>query len=327
MLRRPFAHRERGQSGTELTLHPADIQRPPRLRLRAAPQRIVLTIDDADLAIAHVDSDHCGVELALRDGAPFHLLPPIGAPLLRTAPGLDDARYVAHWSDNFARSLVQAHALGPGRFAITPATDPAPPRRAALPRCDDAAEEVRTVFGLRESLLSEAVASQDWHADGNGGVFRLRRPSARDASRVRLWRKRAREGVLPPVLVSYVSGLTMFALLDGHDRLAAAVAEGLSPPVMVLWQVRESARPVDADLQAGIADLVHRRHEARAGEAPSAEATKHENDLLLSASRPRSRYRATSRAERLDDDQAAWEARLRRMIGAEAARTFLADCG
>ena len=45
--------------------------------------------------------------------------------------------------------------------------------------------------------------------------------------RVKMWRKRAREGTLPPVLVYDVSALTMFALLDGHDRYAAARAEGV----------------------------------------------------------------------------------------------------
>ncbi|MFE3182251.1 hypothetical protein ACFXKR_15495 [Streptomyces violascens] len=62
----------------------------------------------------------------------------------------------------------------------------------------------------------------------------LRRLSAPDAPRVKAYRRQYREGVLPPVLLWWVSGLNSPVVLDGHDRLTAALAEGGRPELLVL---------------------------------------------------------------------------------------------
>ncbi|MFF5725047.1 hypothetical protein [[Kitasatospora] papulosa] len=53
-------------------------------------------------------------------------------------------------------------------------------------------------------------------------------------SRVKAYRKQAREGTLPPVLMWWVSGLDCHLILDGHARLAAAIAESVEPPLLRL---------------------------------------------------------------------------------------------
>jgi hypothetical protein len=55
-----------------------------------------------------------------------------------------------------------------------------------------------------------------------------------DDSRVKAYRKQAREGTLPPVLLWCVSGLDCHLILDGHARFAAAVAESVEPPLLQL---------------------------------------------------------------------------------------------
>ena len=55
-----------------------------------------------------------------------------------------------------------------------------------------------------------------------------------DDSRVKAYRKQAREGTLPPVLLWWVSGLDCHLILDGHARLAAAIAESIEPPLLQL---------------------------------------------------------------------------------------------
>jgi hypothetical protein len=65
-------------------------------------------------------------------------------------------------------------------------------------------------------------------------VLPLRRLSAVDAGRVRSYRRQYREGVLPPVLLWWVSGLQTLLVLDGHDRIVAALAEHAVPEVLVL---------------------------------------------------------------------------------------------
>ncbi|MFD3941842.1 hypothetical protein [Streptomyces sp. NPDC058579] len=67
----------------------------------------------------------------------------------------------------------------------------------------------------------------------------LRALSHREAPRVKAYRRQHREGILPPVFVWWISGLNSPVVLDGHDRLTAALAEGSRPRVL------ELARAVD----------------------------------------------------------------------------------
>jgi hypothetical protein len=52
--------------------------------------------------------------------------------------------------------------------------------------------------------------------------------------RVKMWRKRVRDKTLPPILTWWCHGLFAHVLLDGHDRLHAALLEGTAPDVIVL---------------------------------------------------------------------------------------------
>ena len=53
--------------------------------------------------------------------------------------------------------------------------------------------------------------------------------------RLKYWRKRARQNQLPPVLVYELTALSSrWLILDGHLRLAAALAEGQLPPLIVI---------------------------------------------------------------------------------------------
>ena len=70
-------------------------------------------------------------------------------------------------------------------------------------------------------------------------VLALRPPSAPDSSRVKAWRKRARERVLPPVLLWWIEGLAAYVILDGHDRLQAASLEGTRCDTVSLALFRE----------------------------------------------------------------------------------------
>lgn len=75
----------------------------------------------------------------------------------------------------------------------------------------------------------------EWfHDNGAWQILPLRRLSRPDAGRVKAYRKRAREGTLAPVLLWWISGLDCYVVLDGHDRLVAALAEGQKPPLLAL---------------------------------------------------------------------------------------------
>ncbi|MFD0073156.1 hypothetical protein ACFVIY_12020 [Streptomyces sp. NPDC127166] len=69
----------------------------------------------------------------------------------------------------------------------------------------------------------------------------LRSLSPVEAPRVRAYRRPYREGVLPPVFAWWISGLGSPVVLDGHDRLTAALAEGGRPRVLVLSRASDAA--------------------------------------------------------------------------------------
>ncbi|MET9379116.1 hypothetical protein ABZX98_34105 [Streptomyces sp. NPDC002992] len=79
----------------------------------------------------------------------------------------------------------------------------------------------------------------------------LRALSHPEAPRVKAYRRQYREGVLPPVLAWWISGLNSPVVLDGHDRLTAALAEGDRPRLLILsramdeeWKAVCAERPV-----------------------------------------------------------------------------------
>ncbi|MFE9880916.1 hypothetical protein [Streptomyces sp. NPDC005784] len=75
----------------------------------------------------------------------------------------------------------------------------------------------------------------DWFVhSGSWEVLPLRPMPDADESRVKAYRKQAREGTLPPVLLWWVSGLDCHLILDGHARLTAAIAESVEPPLLHL---------------------------------------------------------------------------------------------
>jgi hypothetical protein len=78
-------------------------------------------------------------------------------------------------------------------------------------------------------------------------------------------REREVPHLLPPVVTCFVSLLDSFLLLDGHDRLHAAILEGVAPPMMALSSVH--ALPVQVD-EAEQARLYNQLEERFGGAGP-----------------------------------------------------------
>ncbi|MFW6054049.1 MAG: hypothetical protein ACOC9J_04480, partial [Persicimonas sp.] len=102
---------------------------------------------------------------------------------------------------------------------------------------------VRPQLGVEQPSLEQPEACTAYHP--TGAVFGLRPLSHIESSRVQMWRKRARRGSLPPVLLLYVSLFQGYLLLDGHDRLVAALAESAMPDCVALVPIRRMQRPAD----------------------------------------------------------------------------------
>lgn len=79
------------------------------------------------------------------------------------------------------------------------------------------------------------------------------------SSRVKWWRKKAREGALPPILLWFVSGLGAYVILDGHSRLQAARDEGVPPLFIVLSGLYHQRWKPDVAQQQRVVDALARQ--------------------------------------------------------------------
>jgi hypothetical protein len=208
----------------------------PELRLEvAAGRRMLLRQRDRVVLLATVDVAHYGVSV-YRTGRYTSPLPPVRADEARRMPPVGADGWSVRWAHRVAGWLAapQAGPLHAGRWLLRSATLPA--------YCLDA-----------DLVRDYPVAYLDWLGAGWNGVVPLRRLPEEDTGRVRAYRKLAAEGLLPPVVLWWISGLDGYLLLDGHARLVAAHAEGVAPPVLLLGMAErpESQRVWLAQLTAG----------------------------------------------------------------------------
>lgn len=103
-----------------------------------------------------------------------------------------------------------------------------------------------------------------------GCLIPTRPLSPSGASRVKAWRKQARGGVLPPILAVYSSVSESWWILDGHDRLVAALEAGEVPEVVGLAHLRAAASwltpEIEAQAQAAVLERMAKVDWSRASE-------------------------------------------------------------
>lgn len=197
----------------------------PGLCLWTAGNRLLLTQGAAadPLLLALVDPDRYGVDFH-RTGRYRPLLPPLRAHMARDFEGSPQ-----RWAHHFA-TLLATSPDGPlhdGRWVLSP--DP-----LLLLRPNHQGEPHGEYW---RSLLIEGDPDGyiDWFIhNGSWEILPLRVMPGADDPRVKAYRKQARDGILPPVLLWWVSGLDSHVVLDGHARLAAAIAESVEPAVLEL---------------------------------------------------------------------------------------------
>ncbi|MFE0173159.1 hypothetical protein ACFWZ2_12630 [Streptomyces sp. NPDC059002] len=227
----------------------------PALRFeRSTDREWVLRQDELPLIQARSEGDGCCRDLRLHR-LPGHRspLPPLSAATLRSGP---------NWPHQYARWLTETgHGpLHPGRWRLTERTAFAP----GIWSCD-------LIRDWPDATL-ELLCGGGWH-----GVLPLRPLPEPDAPRVKAYRKHAREGTLAPVLLWWVSFLDGWVLLDGHDRAAAALSEGLQPPCVELVRV-----PDDAAWRATAAEVTeaHEQRVARLAAHPAGPHTARQRQAI-----------------------------------------------
>ncbi|MGW2825912.1 hypothetical protein ACWC24_33635 [Streptomyces sp. NPDC001443] len=249
------ATREPLPGGGVVLAVPDGLTGPPLLRFeRATDREWILRQGARPLIQARSEGDGCCRDLHLRR-LPGHRspLPPLTAAAMRTG---------ADWRHRYALWLEDTE-LGPlhfGRWLLAP-------RSTFAPGIWDG----DLVQDWPDATL-ELLCGGGWH-----GVLPLRPLPTPNASRVKAYRKHAREGTLAPVLLWWVSFLDGWLLLDGHDRAAAALAEGMQPACVELVRV-----PDDTDWRA-TAEKITEAHEEQVTQLarhPASPHTAHERHVL-----------------------------------------------
>ena len=256
----------------------AEGPRQPGLRVEVtAGRRLLLRQADRVVLLGHVADDHRGVAF-WRTGLYRSPLAPLRAEQARTLAGPADVWYT-RWAHYLAGEIA-ACTQGPlhtGRWVLTrsPGVDTA----AGGPRSPQQRRARLLVDGDPDGWIdwpgTPAGRSTRGAGDGPGGVLALRRLSDPDDGRVRAYRRLAREQILPPVLLWWISGLDCHVVLDGHDRLVAALAEGTEPAVLTLATAlhTDAARQrIDTDLDRHGTAVSRINREAAAGTPGAADA-------------------------------------------------------
>ncbi|MGV9273247.1 hypothetical protein [Streptomyces griseosporeus] len=230
-----------GDDGTwaGLCLDVRDDGRRPGLCVFRAGQRLLLSQLSRPVLLAVVDEDLQGVDFWRTDGY-RSLVPPLRADTARALAGSP-----RRWAHRFARHLAGA-AEGPlheGRWLLS---YDSPLARWRHPG-DSHARHWRSMLveGHPDGYVDWFLHAHAWE------ILPLRPVPDADDGRVKAYRKQARDGTLPPVLLWWVSGLDCHLVLDGHARLAAAIAESVEPAVLQLRR----ALPRD-ELAAGVEEAV-----------------------------------------------------------------------
>jgi hypothetical protein len=271
----------------------------PGLRMECADGgRLLLTQGGGPVLFARQRVTHRGVHYA-RTGRYVSPLPPLRADRAREVAGLatpGSEAWTERWAA-YAEARLRTAADGP----------------------------------LHEGDWHLGPAAPDWFVDGNWAkllahdpdrghltwfgyddpdedardLLPLRALSAPDAPRVKAYRRQYREGVLPPVFLWWISGLHSPVVLDGHDRLVAALVEGGRPAVLELSRAIDPALLV-AWVEGPVKEYEHRM--ASLGDDPLSRVRgANIGRWLTGLMRSLERSAAATRAWPLAEGVAAWE--------------------
>ncbi|MGN9765403.1 hypothetical protein ACTMS2_09540 [Micromonospora sp. SD12] len=228
-VRRTGVVRRVNDGASDLVLEVGGGVRPELAVHVAGGGRILLRQSDQVVLLAKVHQDHAGVEY-LTTGRFRPLIAPMRSVHAEATADAGGGCRSRRWAHYFASALQAADQspLYDGRWLLGATAT----HLEHTPWARSSAHRWATL------LLTENPGEIDWFSrQGGWQVLPLRRLSGATDARVKAYRKQARAGILPPVLLWWISGLDCYVILDGHDRILAAVAEEQEPPLIALASV------------------------------------------------------------------------------------------
>lgn len=243
------------------------LRRQAGLRVEVAGgRRLLIRQHGAPLVAARVQQWMSHVDY-VRSASFRPVVPPVRADQTwRLAHGPAGERDI-RWAYHFAAALADSGAgpLHGGRWLLEPS--------APYLWLEDYRQ---LTFHQRwtELVAADPAGEIDWfYLNGRGMILCLRDLSAVDDGRVKAYRKQAREGIIPPVLLWWVSGLTAYLVLDGHDRFRACLAEGVTPPLFSLSRLADDAQSnLDSEIARHAETVAHIERAIGQGSSSAVEA-------------------------------------------------------
>jgi hypothetical protein len=273
--------------GLELTVRKVDGQ---AMEMQSGHNgRMALQVNGETLFWATMLKDASGIWLVFNAQHPAqqNLLPAVTSANVENAKRAGEKDWISHWCRYFARQLVEASTplLSPSHWLLQPMSKAKPTAPyASNKRTPFEAWRFETagssgLISYKWSLYSkdfpdlqapEKVTLVDWW--WGDYLLLARYPVNPDSGRVKWWRKKCREGALPPILVWFIGGLASFVILDGHERLQAALAEGIQPQFLVLSELRERVFTPDEDTRERVLHSLAIQQEKRKKNGPDIDA-------------------------------------------------------
>jgi hypothetical protein len=178
---------------------------------------------------------------------------------------------------------------------------------------------------LSQALELREHAYDRWSFDDDLTPLVLRAPSPASDGRVKAFRKLARDHTLPPVVLWYVTGLQRYIVIDGHERLHAALLEGIAPRCLAVLDLSAAPADFDARKAAAIANQVGQMLDGPSRDARRKSTLEIANRLLVKAFDTRDRLVVTTRAWKLDGGIERWTAEVRARPASAEYATLLLD--
>lgn len=317
-----------------LALHVRNAGHPAMAMLSGHHGRMALQINGETLFWATMLSNHSGIWRIYKAGhsAQQSLLPAIRSAEVEQA--CRTVQQTGYWCRYFARQLMAAPTplLSTGRWLLRPLEPikPAAPYVLDKPQPQEAwqfasptsSPDIAVPWVLCGEDFPDLQAPQhvtfsDWWWSGYSLLARY--PVTAASGRVKWWRKQCREGALPPVLVWFIAGLAAFVILDGHDRLQAALAEGIAPQFLVLSGLSEQVYIPDEATQARVLHSLAMQQQKGKKKAANIDAI---NQSLLNLYANRFFYASTYSRAVLGDGK-NWEREVKAYLSHRHPASFL----
>ncbi len=219
-----------------------------------------LVASGVPLLWGRVDADYYGYSsLRSAEGLSAHsILAPIPFEDARRHASANPMECSRTWARAFARELLLSPSSpiwnGPMFVGPTPGfLGNARPRIRTTGRIG-----VPAAMGLGDVPTLPAHGATEWDFGDPLAPLPLRNLSLETSGRVKAYRKLVREGCLPPLLLLWITGLDRYVILDGHDRLLAALLEGKAPSCMAVLGLSEHSYPKDTKRNAVMVAQIER---------------------------------------------------------------------